>query len=181
MNYMFLNLALLLLVVVINPSHSDAADNTYKSVHGFSIDYPQGWHMETYMEIYKTLGEAERTGGNFFRITSYPENDASGQSPNIFSRDQMRVEGWIYPGYNGTLAELITGTRNVTRLENFKIDGNKAKKVWRLSDNPGALGDQHVLSIYYVDKKKKVIFTCYPTYSTLLNECYKIAGSFRFD
>lgn len=181
MNFIALRLTLTILMVPVITGPLWAEDKTYESIHGFKIDYPGSWHMETYMEIYSTLGEAERTGGNFFRIKSYTQDDATGHSPNIFSRDQMRVEGWIYPGYNGTLAELITGTKNVTKLEDFTIDGKKAKKVWRLSENPGALGDQHVLSIYFVDKKKKVIFTCYPTYSTLLNECYKIAGSFRFD
>lgn len=132
------------------------------------------------MEIYKTLSEAQRAGGNFFRITSYPEDDARIDSPNIYSREQLRVEGWIFPGYNGTLAELITGTGGITKLEDFKVGGKKAKKVWRLAEDTSALGDDQVLWVYFVDDGKKVIFTCYPSYSSLLKECDRIVGSFRF-
>lgn len=181
MTYPVLRLVLTVIVLWVLCAIPVFAQNSYESVHGFKIDYPDDWHLKTYMDIYKTLEEAQRTGGNFFRITSYPENDALGESPNIFSRDQLRIEGWVFPVYNGTLAELITGKKNVTKLEDFRIDGKKAKKVWRLSDNPGTLGDAQVLSIYFVDEKKKVIFTCYPSYSSLLGKCEKIVGSFRFD
>lgn len=181
MNKQFYRLALGLFLVIIAIQIAAADENTYRSVHGFKIEYPQGWHLRTFMDIYKNLGDAERTGGNFFRITSYPEDDARSQSPNIINRDQLRVEGWVYPGYNGTLAELITGTKNVTKIEDLSVGGKKAKKVWRLSEDPGALGDSHVLSVYFVDEGKKVIFTCYPSFSTLLKECDKIVGSFRFE
>jgi len=172
--------AILLTLILWGPA-STLAESTYKSKHGFAINYPEGWHLATYMDIYKTLREAERVGGNFFRITSYPEDDARAESPNLFSRDILRVDGWVYPRYKGTLGQLITQTRNVTRLENFTIDGKKAKKVWRKAEDEISLGDDQVLSIYFVDEDKKVIFTCYPTYSSLMDECDKIVGSFGFE
>ncbi len=181
MRYKNLTTIFILLALIMSGPVSALAENTYKSEHGFAIDYPEGWHLETYMDIYKTLREAERVGGNFFRITSYPKDDARADSPNLFSRDMLRVDGWVYPHYKGTLGKLITQTRNVTKLENFTIDGKKAKKVWRRAEDESSLGDDQVLSIYFVDKDKKVIFTCYPSYSSLLQECYEIVGSFRFD
>ena len=157
------------------------AEATYESEHGFKIEYPQGWHLETFMDIYKSLREAERVGGNFFRITSYPPNDPRADSPRLFSRDMLRIDVWVYPGYNGTLGELVTQTRGVSRLENIMIDGKKAKKVWREAEDSATLGDDKVLSIYYVNNKNKVIFVCLPTYSSLLDKCDEVAKSFRFE
>lgn len=181
MRYRNLAYTLIMLAFVLASVNGALAENTYKSEHGFEVDYPKGWYVATYMDIYSTLREAERVGGNFFRITSYPEDDARADSPNLFSRDMLRVDGWVYPGYKGTLGQMITHTRNVTRLENFTIDGKKAKKVWRKAEDESSLGDDQVLSIYFVDREKKVIFTCYPTYSSLMDACDEIAGSFRFE
>ena len=69
-------------------------------------------------------------------------------------------------------------TKELSTAENFTIDGKKAKKVWRSAEDGKYLGDDQVLSIYFVDKGKKVIFTCYPSYSSLLKECDSIVGSF---
>ena len=173
--------AALMLALILSATVNTLAENTYESKHGFKIDYPQGWHVETFMDIYKTLRDAERVGGNFFQITSYPADDAQSDSQYMFPRDTLRVDGWVYPGYNGTLGQLITQTRDVTKLENFTIDGKKAKKVWRKTGDGSSLGDDQVLSIYFVDDGKKVIFICHPLYSSLMDMCDEIVGSFRFD
>jgi len=179
----YINLApiVILLALILACAEKSFADNTYKSEHGFEIDYPEGWHLATFMDIYKTLREAERVGGNFFRITSYPADDARSEGTHMFSRDTLRVDGWVYPRYKGTLGQLITQTKNVTKLENFMIDGKKAKKVWRKTEGGSSLGDDEVLSIYFVDEGKKVIFICYPSYSSLGGKCDEIVGSFRFE
>ena len=181
MRYINLASIAVLLALMLTCAEKSFADNTYQSEHGFKIDYPEGWHLATFMDIYKTLREAERVGGNFFRITSSPEDDPRSESAHIFSRDTLRVDVWVYPSYKGTLGQLITQTKNVTKLENFTIDGKKAKKVWRKVEDGSSLLDDEVLSIYFVDKDKKVIFTCYPSYSSLMDECDEIVRSFRFE
>jgi hypothetical protein len=170
-----------MLALILTGTVNTLAGNSYESEHGFKIDYPEGWYLETFMDIYKTLREAERVGGNFFQITSYPAEGARSESQHLFSRDTLRIDGWVYPGYNGTLGQLITQTKNVTKLENFTIDGKKAKKVWMKAEDSGSFGEDEVLSIYFVDEGKKVIFVCYPLYSSLMDKCDEIIGSFRFE
>ena len=170
---------LLLALFLTGPAFTEQ-EKTYQSRHGFKIDYPKGWRVVTYMDIYETLREAERTGGNYFQIMSYPEDDARTLSPHFFPRDTLKIEAWIYPVYNGTLGQLVTETKGVTKLENFTIDGKKAKKVWRQVDEGPLEGDE-LLSIYFVNDGKKVIFICYPTYTNLSGEFDKIVGSFRFE
>lgn len=170
---------LLLALFLTGPALS-AGENTYESRHGFKIDYPEGWRLATYMDIYPTLREAERVGGNYFQIMNYPEDDPGIDNPRVFPKDTLKIEAWVYPVYHGTLGQLITQTKGVTKLENFTIDGKKAKKVWRRIDK-GMFEGEEALSVYFVDNGKKVIFVCYPTYTSLSKEFDRIVGSFRFE
>ncbi|NIO19256.1 MAG: hypothetical protein GTN76_00535, partial [Candidatus Aenigmarchaeota archaeon] len=47
----------------------------YKSKHKFSIKYPKAWRLETQIEDYESLEEAEKEGGNYFAVMSYQEDD----------------------------------------------------------------------------------------------------------
>ena len=181
MKYFYFKTSTLVLAMLLIGVVNAEAESTYESKHGFKIDYPDGWHLETFMEIYENFRQAERVGGNFFRITSYPEDDARSQSRHLFSRDELRVDVWVYHGYNGTLGQLVTETEGITKLENFTIDGKKAKKVWRKAEDESTLEDDQIFSIYFVDEGKKVIFVCSPSYSSQIRKCDEIAGSFRFE
>ena len=154
-------------------------EETYKSRHGFSIEYPEGWELVTYMEEYKTLKEAEKDAGNYFSIQSYKDDDPRIRSYHYFPADTLKIEAWVYPDYGGTLAELITQTKDITRIDDFTIGGKKAKKVWQKVGEGVDEGDE-IYSIYFVDAGKRAIFTCYPVYSSLTNKFEEIVGSFRF-
>jgi hypothetical protein len=156
-----------------------AEKETYKSRHGFSIEYPEGWGLVTYMEEYKTLTEAEKDAGNYFSIQSYKDDDPRIRSYHYFPADTLKIEAWVYPDYGGTLAELITQTKDITRIDDFTIGGKKAKKVWQKVGEGVDAGDE-IYSIYFVDAGKRAIFTCYPVYSSLTNKFEEIVGSFRF-
>ncbi len=155
------------------------ANETYESRHGFSIEYPEGWGLVTYMEEYKTLKEAEKDAGNYFSIQSYKDDDPRIRSYHYFPADTLKIEAWVYPDYGGTLAELITQTKDITRIDDFTIGGKKAKKVWQKVGEGVDAGDE-IYSIYFVDAGKRAIFTCYPVYSSLTNKFEEIVGSFRF-
>lgn len=155
------------------------ANETYESGHGFSIDYPEGWGLVTYMEEYKTLKEAEKDAGNYFSIQSYKDDDPRIRSYHYFPADTLKIEAWVYPDYGGTLAELITQTKDITRIDDFTIGGKKAKKVWQKVGEGVDAGDE-LYSIYFVDAGKRAIFTCYPVYSSLTAKFEEIVGSFRF-
>jgi len=154
-------------------------NETYKSKHGFSIEYPEGWELVTYMEEYKTLKEAEKDAGNYFSIQSYKDDDPRIRSYHYFPADTLKIEAWVYPDYGGKLAELITQTKDITRIDDFTIGGKKAKKVWQKVGEGVDAGDE-LYSIYFVDAGKRTIFTCYPVYSSLTNKFEEIVGSFRF-
>jgi hypothetical protein len=155
-------------------------NETYKSRHGFSIEYPGGWELVTYMEEYKTLKEAEKDAGNYFSIQSYKDDDPRIRSYHYFPADTLKMEAWVYPDYGGTLAELITQTKDITRIDDFTIGGKKAKKVWQKVSEGMDEGDE-IYSIYFVDDGYRAIFTCYPVYSSLTGEFEEIVGSFRFE
>ena len=154
-------------------------EETYKSRHGFSIEYPEGWELVTYMEEYKTLKEAEKDAGNYFSIQSYKDDDPRIRSYHYFPADTLKIEAWVFPDYGGTLAELITQTKDITRIDDFTIGGKKAKKVWQKVGEGVDEGDE-IYSIYFVDAGKRAIFTCYPVYSRLTAKFEEIVGSFRF-
>jgi hypothetical protein len=153
---------------------------TYKSKHGFSISYPDGWRLETYMEEYKDLRAAEKDAGNYFDIMSYQEGDPHINSYHYFPADTLKIEAWVFPNYSGTLAEMITQTKGITKIDDFMIGGKKAKKVWQRVEEGVDEGDE-IYSIYFVDSGKKAIFTCYPMYTSLTGQFEKIVGSFRFE
>ncbi|GEM_PF-2809935 len=159
-------------------ARKSAEKETYKSRHGFSIEYPEGWGLVTYMEEYKTLTEAEKDAGNYFSIQSYKDDDPRIRSYHYFPADTLKIEAWVYPDYGGTLAELITQTKDITRIDDFTIGGKKAKKVWQKVGEGVDAGDE-IYSIYFVDAGKRAIFTCYPVYSSLTNKFEEIVGSFR--
>lgn len=156
------------------------AEETYKSRHGFSIDYPTGWELVTYMEEYDTLKDAEKDAGNYFSIQSYKDDDPRIQSYHYFPADTLKIEARVYPGYGGTLAELITQTKDITKIDDFTIGGKKAKKVWQKA-GAGMDEGEEIYSIYFVDGGKRAIFTCYPVYTSLTGKFEEIVGSFRFD
>ncbi len=184
-------LLIILIALLISPLAVGNADETtqiaqanipmqkFTSRHGFSINYPSGWRLTSFAENYETLQDAQRVGGNFVEITSYAANDAAVKSANVFTPDKLKVEVWIYPNYNTSLGILITQLKGIQRLNNFTIDGNKAKRVWQTTSN-GSGNVQDMLSIYYVDKGNKVIFAAYPAYTSKIDEFEAIAGSFRF-
>ena len=153
---------------------------TYKSKHGFSIDYPDDWRLETYMEDYESLRAAEKDAGNYFSIMSYQEDDPRIKSYHYFPADTLKIEVWVFPNYGGTLAEMITQTKGITKIDDFTIGGKKAKKVWQRVAEGVDEGDE-IYSIYFVDAGKKAIFTCYPIYTSLTGQFEEIVGSFRFD
>ena len=154
--------------------------NTYKSKHGFKIDYPKNWILKTDLEEYDTLKEAARDGGNYFAVQSYQPDDPRIQSFHYFPADTLKMEAWIFPDENQSLAEIITQTKDVMKIDDFDIGGKKAKKVWQRLDD-GESGEEVIYSIYFVDAGKRAVFTCYPTYSTLTGEFEKMVGSFRFE
>ncbi len=184
-------LILVVLTILLSPLHAPIADEAtviaqarapmqkFTSPHGFSISYPKGWNITSFVDNYETLQDAQRVGGNFVEITSYAPDDAAVKSANVFTPDKLKVEVWIYPNYKQSLGILITQLKGIQRLNNVTIDGKKAKKVWQTtSDRAGNVQDQ--LSIYYVDKDNKVIFIAYPAYTNMIDEFEAIAGSFRF-
>ena len=154
--------------------------NSYESRHGFKIDYPKGWVLETDLEGYETLKEALRDGGNYFAVQSYRPDDPRIKSFHYFPADTLKMEAWIFPNESQSLAEIITQTKNVTKIDDFEIGGKKAKKVWQRLDDAES-GEEVIYSIYFVDAGKRAVFTCYPTYSTLTGEFEKMVGSFRFE
>jgi hypothetical protein len=162
------------------PPNKPEAMETYKSGHGFSIEYPKGWLLVTYMEEYQTLKEAEKDAGNYFSIQSYQDDDPRIRGYHYFPADTLKIEAWVYPDYGGSLAELITQTKDITRIDDFSIGGKKAKKVWQKVGEGVDAGDE-IYSIYFVDAGKRAIFTCYPVYTSLKNKFEEIVGSFRFD
>ena len=154
--------------------------NTYKSKHGFKIDYPRSWMLKTDLEEYDTLKEAVRDAGNYFAVQSYRPDDPRIRSFHYFPADTLKMEAWIFPDESQSLAQIITQTKDVVKIDDFDIGGKKAKKVWqRLED--GESGEEVIYSIYFVDAGKRAVFTCYPTYSTLTGEFEKMVGSFRFE
>ncbi|HVY54240.1 MAG TPA: PsbP-related protein [Thermodesulfobacteriota bacterium] len=161
------------------PKKTDAVE-TYTSGHGFSIDYPKGWKLVTYMEEYETLEDAEKDAGNYFSIQSYQDDDPRIRGYHYFPADTLKIEAWVYPDYGGTLAELITQTKDITRIDDFTIGGKKAKKVWQKVGEGVDAGDD-IYSIYFVDDGKRAIFTCYPIYTSLKDKFEEIVGSFRFE
>lgn len=162
------------------PPKKPGAAETYNSRHVFSIEYPRGWQLVTYMEEYQTLKEAEKDAGNYFSIQSYQDDDPRIRGYHYFPADTLKIEAWVYPDYGGTLAELITQTKDITRIDDFSIGGKKAKKVWQKVGEGVDAGDE-IYSIYFVDAGKRAIFTCYPVYTSLKNKFEEIVGSFRFD
>lgn len=152
----------------------------YKSRHGFSIGYPKGWRLETHMEGYGSLEDADKDGGNYFAIMSYQEDDPRMDGFHYFPADTLKVEVWVFPDYKDSLAKMITNTKGVTRIDDFTIGGKKAKKVWQAVDEEEPEAGE-IYSIYFVDGGKKVIFTSYPEYTSMTDEFEKIAGSFKFE
>ena len=152
----------------------------YKSKHKFSIKYPEAWRLETQVEDYESLEEAEKEGGNYFAVMSYQEDDPRMKGYHYFPADTLKIEAWVFPNYGRSLAELITETKGLDRIDDFEIGGKKAKKVWQVIDE-GMLEGEEVFSIYFVDKGKKVIFTCYPNYTRLTDKFEGVVGSFRFE
>lgn len=152
----------------------------YKSKHGFSIKYPEAWRLETQIEDYESLEEAEKEGGNYFAVMSYQEDDPRMRGYHYFPTDTLKIEAWIFPNYRKSLAELITETKGIDRIDDFEIGGKKAKKVWQVIDE-GMLEGEEVFSIYFVDEEKKVVFTCYPNYTGLTDKFEEVVGSFRFE
>jgi len=157
----------------------EASTETYKSRHGFSIEYPKGWRLETYMEGYGSLEEAEKDGGNYFAIMSYGEDDPRMEGFHYFPADTLKVEVWVFPDYRDTLARMITNAKGVTRIDDFEIDGKKAKKVWQSVDEEAPEAGE-IYSIYFVDGGMRVIFTCYPEYTSMTDRFEEIAASFKF-
>ncbi|MEQ9618968.1 MAG: hypothetical protein RIG61_07310 [Deltaproteobacteria bacterium] len=152
----------------------------YKSRHGFSIKYPETWRLETQVELYESLDEAEKEGGNYFAVMSYQEDEPRMKGFHYFPADTLKIEAWIFPDYGNSLAELITETKGIARIDDFEIGGKKAKKVWQVIEE-GMLEGEEVYSIYFVDGGKKVIFTCYPNYTRLTDKFEEVVGSFRFE
>lgn len=153
---------------------------TYKSKHGFSIEYPQAWRLEAQIEEYESLDEAEKEGGNYFAVMSYQEDDPRMKGFHFFPADTLKIEVWIFPDYRKSLAELITETKEIKRIDDFEIGGKKAKKVWQVIDD-GMLEGEEVYSIYFVDEEKKTVFTCYPNYTNLTDRFEDVVGSFRYE
>lgn len=152
---------------------------TYESRHGFKVDYPEGWRLETQMEGYGSLEDADRDGGNYFAIMSYGQDDPRMEGFHYFPADTLKVEVWVFPNYKDTLAKMITNAKGVTRIDDFTIDGKKAKKVWQSVDEEAPEAGE-IYSIYFVDDGKRVIFMCYPEYTSMTDKFEEIAASFRF-
>ena len=161
-------------------SKTPPALETYKSRHGFSISYPKGWDLVTYMEEYETLKGAEKDASNYFSIQSYKDDDPRIQSYHYFPADTLKIEARVYSDYGGTLAELITQTKDITKIDDFTIGGKKAKKVWQKVGEGVDAGDE-IYSIYFVDGGKRVIFTCYPVYTSMNRQFEEVVASFRFE
>lgn len=159
---------------------ADTSVQTYTSKHGFKINYPKSWVLETYLEGYGTLKEAYTDGGNYFAIQSFRSDDPRIESFHFFPADTLKMEVWIFPDEKATLAQIVTGTKGIIKVDDFTIDGKKAKKVWQALDE-GVPGEDVIYSIYFVDAGKRAVFTCYPTYTNLTGEFEKIVGSFRFE
>lgn len=153
---------------------------TYKSRHGFKIDFPKSWRLETRMEGYESLDEAEKDGGNYFSIMSYQDDDPRMKGFHFFPADTLKIDVWVFPDYRKSLAELITETKGITKIDDFTIGGKKAKKVWQRID-PEMLDEGEVHSIYFVDGGKKVIFTSYPEYTNMGEQFEEVVESFRFE
>ncbi len=158
----------------------ESPTRTYQSRHGFKIDFPKSWRLETLMEGYESLDQAEKDGGNYFTILSYQEDDPRMKGFHFFPADSLKIEVWVFPDYNNSLAQLITETKGITKIEDFSIDGKKAKKV-RQKIDPEMLDEGEVYSIYFVDGGKKVIFTRYPEYTSMGDKFEKVVESFRFE
>jgi hypothetical protein len=80
-----------------------------------------------------------------------------------------------------TLAEMITQTKGITKIEDFTIGGGKkAKKVWQKVKEGVGEGNE-IYSIYFHDSGKKAIFTCYPVYTNLKDKFEEILGNCGYE
>ncbi|MBU1730627.1 hypothetical protein KJ557_03750 [Patescibacteria group bacterium] len=147
----------------------------YQSSHGFSIDYLANWRYDSTIEKYGSVGEAEKVSGNHFSIYSYPVNNSYNPGAPV-PQNEIKIETSVSSNVHRSLDEWINSLalENVLRTESISINGKSAKKILY----GGEMGS--ILSIYYLDDGRKVIFTAYPSDTKYSQEFDAIVKTFRF-
>ena len=147
--------------------------NIYNSKHGFSIMYPNNWYLDSSIESYDFLAQANEQGGNHFCITSYDTNNV--KNPGIpINTEEIKIEIWIIiDEYLDKFPWIPTSYQIIDDEKILLHDGNARRILFSLSDN---LKDYLTLDIYYETSAFCVKFSCYPydsQYTLLFDEIVK--------
>ncbi|MEK7605203.1 MAG: hypothetical protein AAB478_01630 [Patescibacteria group bacterium] len=139
----------------------------------FSVKYPANWIIESNLEKYPSIQDAEEVSGNHFSVWSTDQSKLGSQS---VPSDELKVEANVYTNITQSLDNWAKAANGeILKSENITINSKSAKKVWRKD----VLGFQH-LSIYYKDGNKGLSIDSWPYNSIYSKEFDAIAKSFKF-
>jgi hypothetical protein len=154
----------------------------YTSRHGFSIEYPHGWVLQSSIENFPTIQQARHGSGNHFEIYSYDPLSQPGISDGSIPQEELKIAAHIYDNLGQTLDQWISSVANPTegqgmtieRTEDLTINNRPARKVW------GVVGETHTLSAYYVDGERSALIQSHPHDSSRESDFDRILRSFKF-
>lgn len=154
-----------------------ASWKTYTSLKAkFSIKYPENWRVESTVDNYSTVAEAEQAGGNHFAIWSFQNEYKYGVRP--IPQNELKIEANLYSNFTKTLEEWIKEQQNIIKTEDILINGKTAKKIWQnfnSGPNPG-----QVLSVLYIEGNNAVQLYSWPYNTTYSEEFDAVVKSFIF-
>ena len=150
--------------------------NTYNSRHEFSIMYPDNWYLDSTIENYDVLAQANKQRGNHFCITSYDMNNL--KNPGLpLDNNEIKIEIWIILDEYLDEFPWIPSPDKIINDEQILLAQGKARRIlFSLSDN---LKDYLTLDIYYETSAFFVKFSCYPFDSQYMSIFDEIVKTFK--
>jgi hypothetical protein len=148
----------------------------YASKHGFSVEYPPSWTLQSAIESYPSIQQARYASGNHFQLYSYtPASDPSADVPP----GQLKIDATISDNLEEPLDKWIAsqtsgGAATIDRTEDLIINRKPSRKVWLKTDTSSAL------AVYYGDGERAAEFRVSPPDTPRAEDVDTLLRTFKF-
>jgi hypothetical protein len=157
----------------------DASMKTYRSKHGFSIDYPIAFHLESAIDDNATLEKAFETGANHFQIYSYDPNAHLGEGTPV-PESMLKIETLVNKASAKSLDEYVKQFGDLKSSTDFKTKAGMGKKIVNEEMDEEEGGKITVTRAVVLKDGLEFVFFCYPTESKLASEFDRIVATFSY-
>lgn len=162
---------------------AQAGARRYQSVHGFQIYYPKNWRISSLIDKFTNIAEAQRVGGNYFSIFSYPEDNIYNPGAPVPS-NEIKIEIWVYDDVAAVSIDEWIKSLNLEKIlhmENITIGNVVAKKILYGARVPYGVAGPGRKTVFYLNGNKGVKFHSWSLDTQYSQEFDDVVKTFKFD